>query len=347
MAGPLPAPGVVGQSLRWMLRGDSPLYIRPRAAPALAGWLWRFWRHCNARDYQAGVEAVAELSAGTMRLFNELAAELPFEMHEQGILYAFLSRRTLEHVRHGAGQALSAHEVREREPALGPDVVGGFLVAGERHVRPETLVAALAEHLARDPDVTFVRTRATGLIARGGRVVAARTAEGDVVGDAFLLAAGAWSGVLGGLPVQGGKGYSVTVEAPALRLRQPVYLDEARVACSPFDGALRLAGTMELSGLDAGPDPRRVAAMTRASERYMPGWRNGRRTTAWAGLRPVTPDGLPVIGRLPDYENAFVATGHAMLGVTLAPATAAAVAELMCGGDAQADLRPFDPARFH
>ena len=118
------------------------------------------------------------------------------------------------------------------------------------------------------------------------------------------------------------------------------------MACSPFDGALRLAGTMEFSGLGSGFDSRRLAGMMRASEAYLPGWRSGGRTVAWSGPRPVTPDGLPVIGRLPAYENAFVATGHAMLGITLAPATAEAATGLMCGDDPGVDLAGFDPARF-
>ena len=175
------------------------------------------------------------------------------------------------------------------------------------------------------------------------------TGDGPVKADRVLIAAGAWSAALAAafgrrLPVQAGKGYSVTVPSPPWRFARAVYLADAHVACSTFDGAMRFAGTMELAGIDARLDSRRLDAVCASAEPYlrerMP-WRAG---AAWAGLRPLTPDGLPLIGRL--SGELYVATGHAMLGMTLAPATAELIARLIVRGESAPELAPFDPARF-
>src|SRR5439155_13849074 len=140
-----------------------------------------------------------------------------------------------------------------------------------------------------------------------------------------------------------GKGYSVTVTGSSARPARPLYLSEVRVGVSPFEGALRLGGTMELSGINTRIVPSRVAAIRRAAARYFPGSERGSVQEEWTGMRPLTPDGLPAIGRAPGCDNLFVATGHAMLGVTMAPVTALAVAELVTGGPGSFDLKPFDP----
>jgi D-amino-acid dehydrogenase len=166
-----------------------------------------------------------------------------------------------------------------------------------------------------------------------------------------VLAAGAWSGPLAKrfgfrLPIEAGKGYSVTISNPAVRLARPVLLGEVKLGCTPFDGALRVAGTMELSGLNTRLDPRRVAAIRRAADRYLPGSLQGTAVHEWTGMRPVLPDGLPAIGRAPGFQNLYVASGHAMLGITLAPATAEVLADLMTTERSAVDLRAFDPGRY-
>jgi D-amino-acid dehydrogenase len=172
-----------------------------------------------------------------------------------------------------------------------------------------------------------------------------------VEADAFVLAGGAETGQLARacghpLPLQAAKGYSVTVRAPALRLVRPLHLPEAHLALTPFDGALRVAGTLELSGLNLRLDERRVAALKRATLREIPNAFDGEGSAAWVGMRPVTPDGLPVIGAVRGCPNLFVASGHQMLGITLAPATGEALARQVLSGQAPDELRPFDPARF-
>lgn len=177
------------------------------------------------------------------------------------------------------------------------------------------------------------------------------TTDGYIQADAFVIAAGAWSGQVARmfgfqLPMQGGTGYSATIAHPVVKLRFPLYLADAKVACSPFDGQLRLAGTMELSGLRPSLNRQRIAAIRSSAARYFSDWRIGEFDDEWVGMRPMTPDGLPVIGRAPNLNNVCIATGHAMLGVTMAPATARAVAELLCTGETSLPIEPFSPARF-
>ncbi len=371
-SGPVPAPGLVGQSVRWMLSSDSPLYVKPRLDPGFLLWLWAFWKYCTKSAYEAGLDAVAALNTQTMALYDALAADgVRFEMHCQGVLFAFLGRAALEHVgadlermrRYGyePAETLTAHEVRDLEPLLSANVIGGIVAGRERHVRPESLVAGFVERLSALGVDLRGGTEVTGFRRRGpmstsdrraaGGIGAVETSTGAIDTDRVVVAAGAWSGQLVRhlgfrLPLQAGKGYSITLEQPDAQLGRPLYLDEARVAVSNFDGALRLAGTMELSGLNAGLNARRVGAIRRSADRYLVGWRRALGERVWVGMRPLTPDGLPVIGAVPGADNVYLATGHGMLGVTLAPATAVALAELMVTGRRSAALSPFDPARF-
>lgn len=363
MSAPIPAPGLVGTSLKWMTRRDSPLYIRPTLDPAFAAWIIRFWRNCRPGPYAAGLHAVAALNRRTMTLFDHLVADgVRFEMHADGLLFAGLHRSAvaraleevwpLERIGYRRPELLSGDALRRLEPGLSSAVAGGFLVEEERHVRPESFASGLADWL-RERGVALLsgpERAVVGLRRRGSELTALVTLAGDVPADAVVLAAGAWSGALGArlgfaIPVQAGKGYSVTVSRPVAALQRPVDLIEARVACTPFDGALRLAGTMELSGVNLRMRPERLAAIRRAGDRYLAGW-HGAEERPWVGMRPLTPDGLPLLGRLPGTANGFVATGHAMLGVTLAPATAEALAQLVLTGSSEANLAPFDPARF-
>ncbi len=361
-SGPLPGPGLVAGTLRSMVNPASPVYVRPRLDLDLARWLWGFWRHCNLRDYEAGYEAIATLNRRTMACFDALEADgVEFEMHRTGLLFAFLSQASLDHHRDDLGRLprhgfappreLSGAEVRQMEPGLSPAVIGGLFLEGERHVRPETLAGGLAHRLAGLSAQIRPGVEVTGVVRRTSEARAVVTREGEVAADRVLLAAGAWSGILArrigfALPLLPGKGYSVTVTRPALRLGRALHLSEARVACSPFHDALRVAGTVEIASVTAGVTRPRIAAIRNAASRYLKDWARGDGEVEWMGMRPFLPDGLPAVGRAPGFDNVYVAAGHGMLGITLAPATGAAVADLMVRGRADLDLAPFDPGRF-
>jgi D-amino-acid dehydrogenase len=359
---PLPAPGVIGSSLRWMVQPDSPLYIKPRLDPNFARWLIAFMRRCTRRAFEAGVAALADLNRHTMEILDEWqAAGIEFEMHRAGMLLVFRTEAGLRHGleefavmrKHGfpPPDRVDRAELQNLAPVLAPSVIGGYLIEGDRHVQPGTLTRGLSERLTSQgaeihPDTTIV-----DFCQRGRIIEAIQTSQGPITGDVFLLAAGAWSAALARragfrLPVQAGKGYSITIAGAKLGVEHTLYLGEAHVGVSPFNGAVRFAGTMEFSGFNETLDARRVTAIRRAAATYLNEWPRGDGEVEWVGMRPVTPDGLPALGRAPNHDNLFVATGHSMLGVTLAPATGRVMADLICSGKTDVDVRPFDPLRF-
>ena len=366
LAGPVPAPGLVGTSLRWMLRTDSPLYLKPRADGDFLRWLLAFWRHCNVRDYQHGTLAIAALGRETMSLFDAMRADgVTFEEHRDGIVFAYQSRRELEQdyagldllrpFGHETPPLLDGDAMRDLEPVLNASITGGFWFSRERHVRPDSLVAGLVAHLRERGVDMRPRTGVLGIEHRQGRVVAVATTEGRIAAEHVVVCAGAWTPTvlrLAGarVPIEAGKGYSLDYTPPPelpYPVRHPLSLHEARVAVTPLDGCLRLAGTMELSGLNYRLEPSRLAAIAQAGATYLQGWpADPPRPRVWTGARPMTPDGLPVIGLVAGFSNLAVASGHAMLGVTLAPVTGEAIAELLTLGIRPEGLAPFDPSRF-
>ena len=362
---PVPGPKVVVQTLRWMLRPDSPVYIRPSLDPRFARFMLRMWRHCNDRDQRAGFAAHLRLALNTAHVLDDYAADgMDFEMRSAGLLMAFTEKANLDHHVHNLDlvrendldpRVLVGDDVRAHEPLLTDAVHGGIFFPAERHLDPRAFVEALHKRLV-DLGVRVVENAAVESVetrdANGRRTVGAvRTPSGRFDADAFVLAAGAWTGDLSArfgrrLPVRPGKGYSVDVAA--LPLRSATNLSDVKVAVTPFADRLRLAGTMEFAGLDEKINDVRVAAILRGPQTYFRGWTTPdvAAVRPAAGMRPMTPDGLPVIGAFPGLGNAFVSTGHGMLGVTLAAGSALALTDLVLHGTRRPELAPFDPARF-
>ena len=379
---PLPAPGLTAKSLLWMLRRASHFHIPLAALPRLAPWLHRFRRHCTRAARARGIRALASLNAGTRERYDELTADgVEFESGRSGILLAYRDPalrgdklREIEAVATNGGgrwRELDGDAVHEMEPLLRPGFRCGIHIETDRHVRPESLTDGLAAALRAGGAEIHEGTMALGFdwegagvrgilrtlrwapatLRTGSRVRAIVTSRGDLEVDAVVLAAGAQTGTLARMagwrvPLTAGKGYSVTVDRPARQLRRPLYLGDARVGMTPFEGALRFGGTMELSGVNRRMDAARVRALRRAVSRHVdvPEAREGGR--AWVGMRPMVPDTLPVIGRLPSRENVYVNTGHQMLGVTLAPSSGWALSGLVVEGRAGVGLDAFSAERF-
>lgn len=357
LSAPIPAPGVVAQALRWMLDPESPFLIRPRIDPAFLAWGARFVRAARGRTYRAGLKATLALAEPTPALFDALAAEgVRFEMHCDGLLFLVRDEHELEHWLQayeelgalgfdGRVRTLDRRAVRELEPAIADSVVAGLHAGAERHVRPETLCAGLAAKLQEDGARLEQEAAVTG-VERRGDSWQVRTADGAIDADAVVIAAGVWTReLLASLGVrmrlEAAKGYSVTADAGDSAPRLPLYLTEAKIGVSPFDGGVRIAGTLELAGIDLSVNRRRVDALVAHASGYLRSWRPEGARVDWAGLRPVAPDGLPYIGAVPGHPGLFAATGHAMLGVTLAPATGEALAPLVLGEDEPEVLRAF------
>jgi D-amino-acid dehydrogenase len=250
-----------------------------------------------------------------------------------------------------SGEPLTPAEVAELAPQLGADLVGGVLHREEAHCDPLRFVLAVGAWAAELGASIRTRAEVLGVRRDGRRITALETSQGTVRAGEVVLAAGVWSGRLARelelrLPLEGGKGYHVDVEARPGDPGLPIWLHEHRVVITPLGARLRLAGTLELSGTDQTVDPRRVDAIERAAAQAVPSLAARPRLHVWRGLRPCTPDGLPIIGRAPGLENLTVATGHGMWGLQLAPVTAQLVTAVVRGQQPELDLTPLRAERF-
>ncbi|MFP4057436.1 MAG: NAD(P)/FAD-dependent oxidoreductase [Candidatus Brocadiia bacterium] len=359
---PLAAPGVVAKALRWMLDPASPFHIRPRPDPALLLWLWRFWRACGPARMRRSIPLLRELNRAGAEVHAELAAAEALDCHyaRRGLMELFATRRGIEEGIAAArllgdfgiaSTVLDAQEVRDAAPGALDRVVGGIRYPGDAHVDPGAFVRQLARVAERRGTRLETGAEVTGFETRRGRIEAVATSRGTFRPREVVLAAGAWSAPLARklglkLPLQAAKGYAVTCPSPPAAPALPLLLAEAKVAVTPLGDRLRFAGTLELAGLDLSVSPRRVAAIRQAAARYHRCGGLDEPGHEWAGLRPCTPDGLPLLGRPRELANLVVATGHAMKGMCQAPVAGQLVARLLCREDPGIDLAPLSPDRF-
>jgi len=351
---PIASPASVRNGLRWMLRPDSPFYLRPR--PAVAPWLARFVKASTAPRAREGTRIIRELSLASLELHAELAAEgLNTGFERRGILNVYETEPRFASARAHAEHAglsvrvLDAEETRKLEPAVGA-VVGGVYFPDEAHCDPLAFVYAVGR-AAREAGATIETDVEVRRLRRSNGGLALDTSRGELQAGTVVLAAGAWCTHLAAqvgvfLPQEAGKGYHVDLAADAADPEIPTSMDEAHVIATPLPGRLRLSGTLELSGLDLSISAARVEAIRRAAARVFAIDDERPVVETWAGLRPCTPDGLPVIGRPYGVQPLVLATGHARKGLSLSPVTGKLVAELVAGEQPSLDLAPLSPDRF-
>ncbi|WP_234383223.1 NAD(P)/FAD-dependent oxidoreductase [Streptomyces dysideae] len=282
-------------------------------------------------------------------------------MHKAGVLLAFETRERYEEQcaslgvfeRFGMVPAhLHGNAVQTREPALNSRTCHGLYFPDDRQVEPDSLTQGLLKRCQELGVQIHEHTPVRRFLRRGDTVTGVLTDKGEITGDTLLLAAGVWTGPMTRelgvpLPIRPGKGYSVDYSPAPLQLRTSLTLEDARVAVTPLNGFLRLAGTMEFGGLEENINLRRVAAIKKAAADSFTDWGNPPgEAKPWAGLRPMTPDGLLLIGRLHPLPNVYVASGHGMLGLTLAPATAEIITEAITRQRLPAVAEPVSPLRF-
>jgi len=359
-AAPLATPEALRQGIRWLGKPDSPFYLRPRVG--VLPWVARFVAACTPGRAHRSSLVVRELSTASLALHEQLAAEgLDTGLQRRGTLNAFGTAATFAAARREAAEAAGfgiqsrilegLAAVQELAPSVSGPLAGAVYYPGDAHCDPLRYVRAVGEAAAAAGAQIRTRVEALGLRRRNGRVDAVATTEGDIVAGEIVLAAGAWTPRLArdvglSVPVEGGKGYHVDLEPAAGDPTLPVWFQESRVIATPLAGRLRLAGTLELAGLDLSVDRRRVAAVVRAGREGLGGLTGRRTIEVWRGLRPCSPDGLPIVGRPDGLENVVLATGHGMMGLTLAPVTARLVGEVVAAAEPSHDLTPISPARF-
>jgi D-amino-acid dehydrogenase len=362
---PLAAPGAVTQGLKWMLDRASPFYIRPRASSDLIGWGVKFWRASSTAHVARAAPLLRDLNVASRACYHELSRTgMDFGMMDRGTLILCRTQhgldeesKTAEYARALGLEArvLSAQETAAVDPQVRMDVVGSVHYPGDSNLVPGRAMATLQRELTRRGARFAWHTQVSGFRFGRKNVEAVRVNSGkEIAADEFVLACGSWSAKLGAaaginVPLQAGKGYSLTLASPRKLPGPAAILAEARAAVSPMGDALRVGGTMELAGLDQSIDPIRVRSIVDAFVRYYPDFRredfDG--IAPWCGLRPCSPDGLPYIGRTRGASNLLVGTGHAMMGVSLAPFTGKLLAQLMAGERPPIDLSLVSPDRYH
>ena len=362
---PLAAPGMVWKGLKWMLNSRSPFYIRPRLDTELMRWGWHFWRASNRRRVARAAPILRDLCLHSQKLFEELddLTGRQSEYQRAGLLNLCQTQQGLDDEAGGLARLANQLGVEARvldaaqTAALGLgvklNIAGSVYFPIDAHCTPARFTTALTG-LLREMGVRFQwSTTIYGWRTMGRRLAAAHTTAGDLIADEFVLAGGSWSaGTLAGLglrlPMQAGKGYSLTLPKPRLRITKPFILKERRVAVTPMGDTLRFGGTMEIAGHDDRVRPERVEQIIAGALAFMPELTlaDFAGVKPWFGYRPVSPDGLPYVGRFNRLANLTAACGHAMLGVTLAPGTGRLVAEIITGRKPAVDLTLLNPDRF-
>ena len=360
---PLASPGIVAKGLQWMLSSSSPFYIKPRLNMDLIRWALTFWKRSGKATMERNIPHLNNILHLSRELTSEIRNDLgnQFRMEEKGcfMLYktALTEKHEIELAKEAAAlnietQVFSAKEVQAMEPEVEVNVRGGVLYPIDAHLHPGDLMKTIHDHLQQSGVQFQLETTITGFEKQGRKVTKVLTDKGDFTGDEIVLATGSWlpatSRDLGiDLLLQAGKGYSMTFDAVEKNLHYPAILVDDRVAMTPMGADLRMGGTMEISGIGSPMLMKRVQAIFKAAKNYYPDLPVAFPTQdkIWHGLRPLSPDGLPYIGRHSTYDNIVMAGGHAMLGLSLAAATGKLVEEIVGGLETSIDISAFNVER--
>ncbi len=359
---PLASPGALGNGLRWLLDSASPFYLKPRLDMDLLKWLTRFVVASRHEQMMRSLPVMRDLLLASRALYDELSQNTNFDFgfEGNGSLQVFLTEQGLKG---GVEEAhlletfdipiklMSASDVCNLEPALLPSVVGGVYYPRDAHINPFRFVTGLAEKAREFGAEISTGTEVLALETKNGSVIAIKTTRGDIHPQKVVLAAGSWSPEIAralrlNIPIQAAKGYSITFEKPAISPKIPLLFGEAHTVVNPLGNALRVAGTLELAGMDFSFNMRRVEAIRKGAQQYLPGLDQARVLEIWRGLRPCTPDGLPIISHSDSLNNLFIAAGHAMLGMSLGPITGKLVSQLVNEEKTDFNLTLFNTNRF-
>lgn len=361
-AAPLAAPGMVGQALRWMLSPSAPLYVKPRWDPALMRWLLKVAGRCNRRDWRESGLAKGALLKYSRALVEDLVygQDLDCGFEAGGLHYVFRTERALEKQRRDLplldelgipARVLDGAALAADEPALRPGMAGSVFFPGDAQLRPDRYTAELARIVRADGGVIEEGVRVTGLERGRNGIEAVQTSEGRRTGGRVVMALGAWSTEFAQMlrlqiPIQPGKGYSITYDRPAAPPRRPLVLKERSVCVTTWGDGYRLGSTMEFSGYDDSLNRARLDALERGAADYLLEPVGPAKREEWCGWRPMTWDDLPLLGRAPGFNNLFLATGHGMMGMGMSAGSGRLLADLVTGRTPAIDPAPYAPARF-
>ena len=361
---PLAAPGMIGYGLSQMLNPESPFFVRPRLDMKLLDWGFKFWQAANQMHVDRSSTLLRDMNLASRRLYENFsdAWSNDFLLAKKGLLMLCKTEKTL----HEEGQlavkanelglraeVLDAGETARRDPGVTMDVVGSVYFAQDCHLSPQKFMASLTQALLDGGAHLRFGTEVKGWRLKGGKIDAVLTNREDFSADEYVLAGGSWSaealkGLSLKLPMQAGKGYSMTQNRPRQLPKLCSILMEARVAVTPMGETLRFGGTMEITGLDETISKKRVNGIIKSIPQYFPEFKSEdfADEPVWVGLRPCSPDGLPYIGRFGKYSNLSAATGHSMMGLSLGPITGKLMSEILSNSQTSIGIEALSPDRY-
>ena len=361
---PLAAPGMVALGLKWMWNPESPFYIKPRLNWELMSWAWKFMRAANAAHVARSAPLIRDLSFASRACFEEFAA-LPhndFGFVKKGLVMLCQTQHSLDEEASYAQRAnalgvpaevLDAKGITKLDPDVTMDVAGGVFFPKDCHLSPNRFMAGLKQQCDAMGVTFHWGTEVDGFTLDGSRVSGIKTKAGEFTADEVILCGGSWSPVVARelglkLPMQAGKGYSLTLTKPRELPQICSIFTEARVAVTPMGGTLRFGGTMEIAGLNEDINPVRVRGIIKSVPKYYPKFtpQDFEGIQPWRGLRPCSPDGLPYLGRTAKFKNLIIATGHAMMGLSLGPITGRLVSEIVSGEKPSMPIELLNPDRY-
>lgn len=362
---PLAAPGMISKGLKMLFNSQSPFYIKPRLSGSLVKWGYHFYRASTEKHVKYAIPVLKDISLMSRKLYTELAQEsfFDFGFKEKGLLMLYKTEAVEKeemqtaHIANKVGieaHILSAKEVQALETEIKLNIRGGVYFPKDAHLTPQVLIKEIIKYLKNKGVEVLDKTEVKGFEKQNGSVQSIFTSQGKLENiDEMILSVGAWSPILVeelgiSLPMQSGKGYSFTLKNREKNVQIPSILTEAKVAVTPMGSDLRFAGTMEITDIDLSIDMQRVSGIANAIPKYYPEIQIQvpEKQSVWKGLRPCSPDGLPYIGRSKYFKNLVIATGHAMMGISLAPATGKLVQELIDNQPLSMEMGAFSPDRF-
>jgi len=359
---PMAAPGMISKGIRWMFDASSPFYIKPRLNKELIQWGVKFMKSCTPKHVQQSLKTILDINLLSKQLYLEMqqTGALDFHLETKGLLMAYQSSHAEKEEAEVVAwardlgltiQQLDQAEVLKLQPNAPMNIAGAYWYESDAHSTPEVFMKNLKTTLEKKGVEFVLGTSVKGFQKKGNKITSVVTPENLIAADEIVLATGAWSETLLKelgikLSVQAGKGYRLNVNSET-GISLPAILLESKVAVTPMQGFTRFAGTMEISGINHKIMPKRVAAIAKAAQVYYPGISVPKQAleNVQCGLRPLSPDGLPFIGRHSAVSNLVLATGHSMMGWSLGPATGKLVTELLSGQETSLSLKPFAPER--
>ncbi len=366
---PLAAPGMIEQGMKWMFDAESPFYIKPRLSLSLLSWGLNFMKMAKEKQVQKAMPVLRDLGLYSKKLYHDLAQEgaLAMDYQEKGLLMLCKTQQALEEEMHTAELAnqlgikadvLDINQIYNLEKESTPAVNGGVYFSGDAHLNPNLLIKSLKSHLLAAGVKFSYQTSFTNYKARAGKIseIELTSPKGKywLATDQLIMASGSWSEKNAALfnlklPIQAGKGYSFNIEQnTGAFINTPTILVEARVAVTPLGSQVRFGGTMEIGGINKQINMNRVKGIVKAGNAYYPkqNLKLPPKEEIWYGLRPCSPDGLPYIGQSSQLTNLLIASGHAMMGLSLAPATGHLVADIIALKKPAIQSALLSPERF-